>query len=67
MSEKTTDELPKVKREMGVADIEHYSKYYVTSTCCRNCGMRNGAYIRKGVFQAGLQIECDNCGCGIDL
>lgn len=45
--------------------LEEYSTYYPYDFYCTNCGERNHVYIKKGLRNKEVHVECDNCGCKI--
>ena len=51
----------------AIAEIALLQRHYHTSIDCWNCGHHNGAHILKGRPKLGYVIECDKCGCKIDM
>ena len=44
-------------------EIGAYSTSYKVRFHCRNCGESDEFRLPKGTKQAGIKVDCENCGC----
>ena len=51
----------------ALEDPEDYLFYYGLKTWCWNCNKTIYRYIQKGLPKESVEVECDNCGCKVNL